>query len=223
MLGLVAKDNEMAVFFGKSGTGKTEAAKHYATANDGVIYYRCNPAITAGELLLGILRKLTESFNSYASLNQRILDIQFHLRREPRLIILDEADQLTVRTLEMVRAIYDENTCGLVLMGEPEILDLLQHGRQMRVNLARMYGRVGYKVEIKPPTMDEIKTIIEHRGYVLSMPLIGEIREWISDAGELRRLAKLLDRAEDVCRWNEMSAVNDEAVRGAYNLLIGKA
>ncbi len=223
MLGLVGKDNELAVFYGKSGTGKTEAARHYARTNDGVIYYRCNNAITPGELLLGILKKLTDSYNNYANLNQRILDIQFHLRRQPRLIILDEADQLTVRTLEMVRTIYDDGACGLVLLGEPGILDLLQHGRQMRVNLVRLYSRVGYKCEIKPPTIDEIKAIIEHRGYELSKPMIGEIREWIRDAGELRRLAKLLDRAEDIRLWNDLPSVNDEAVRGAYNLLIGKA
>lgn len=223
MLELVAKNNELAVFYGKSGTGKTEAAKHYARTNDGVIYLRCNNAFTPGELLLGVLKKLTDSYNNYANLNQRILDIQFHLRREPRLIILDEADQLTVRTLEMVRTIYDDGACSLVLLGEPGIMDLLQHGRQTRVNLVRLYGRVGYPIEIKPPTLDEIKEIIEHRGYVLSKPLVGEIREWIKDSGELRRLAKILDRAEDIRVWNKMKAVNDEAVRGAYNLLIGKA
>ncbi len=220
---LVARDNELAVIYGKAGTGKTEAVKHYQQIHDDVLLVRCDKAITAGELLLEILKGLTESPSGYSSLHQRIMDIQFHLRRGSRLIILDEADQLQVRTLEMVRAIYDDNNCGLILLGLPRVIDLMTKGKSLRENLTQLYSRVGYKYEIKPPSNQEIKAIIAHRGYQLSEPLIKDIKVWMDDAGELRLLDKLLSRAENIREWNNMPAVNDDAVRGAYNLLIGKA
>lgn len=220
---LVAMYNELGVIYGNAGTGKTEAVKHYQQTHEDVILVRCDKAITAGEVLLEILKGLTESPSGYSSLHQRIMDIQFHLRRGSRLIILDEADQLRVRTLEMVRTVYDDNNCGLILLGLPRIIDLMTKGTSLRENLTQLYSRVGFKYEIKPPTKQEIRAIIKHRGYQLSEPLIKDIKAWMDDAGELRLLDKLLSRAEDVRAWNKLPAVNDDAVRGAYNLLIGKA
>lgn len=218
---LAFRDNELAVVYGEAGVGKTASVKHYAQNNEQVILVQANRAIQAGEILMDILKKLGESQLGYVTLHTRLSGIQLALRKQKKLIIIDEADQLPVRTLEIIRAIYDDGNCGLVLIGLPRILDILTKGFSLRENLAQLYSRVGYRYEIKPPKVNEVRMIIDRYGYHLSQKLIKEIKVWISGAGELRMLTKLMTRALDVASWNGKKAVTDETVRAAYNLLIG--
>jgi len=220
---LTFRHNELAVVFGDAGVGKTVSVKHYARTHDDVILIQSTRAIQAGELLILILKRLGEYHTGYSSLQTRIDHIQLALRRQKKLIIIDEADQLPVRTLEMIRSFYDDGNCGLVLIGLPRIIDLMTRGQSLRENLAQLYSRVGYKYEIKPPKLNEIRLIVDRYGYNLSHRIFNEIREWSSGSGELRMVTKLMERAKNLLVWNELKEVTDDTIRSAYDLLIGGA
>lgn len=211
---------ELAVIFGDAGCGKTEGAKYYDQHHNHAVYIRCNPAMQAGELLDEVLTGLREANTGFKTLNRRISKIQWALQKSHRLIILDEAEHLPVRTLDMVRAIYDDGNCGLVLMGQDVLMEKLSKAT-LHENLNYFRSRIGLKYEIRRPTVKEIKAIIESRGITVTSDLIKEIDIWIKGEGELRKLDKILKRAKNICEWSDKKEIDDEALRAGYSLTMG--
>ena len=216
VLQLTWQCREMAVITGNSGVGKTEAVKYYCMLNDHAVYVVMNKAIAARELLDQILFALGEA-SPGGSLNDRLTALKRSLQRHSRMIIVDEADLLQVRHLEILRAIYDSGYCAMVLIGLPRLLMLLTRGQTQRENLAQLYSRVGFRRDIMPPRKEDIEMIVKKHGYDFTPRFIQEIAGWIHNSGELRTLDKLLERSK---LFKDMGETQEERIRAAYGLLV---
>jgi DNA transposition AAA+ family ATPase len=183
--------------------------------NENAFYVVMNKAITALELLENIITAMGES-SPGGSLNMRMSAIQKSLQRRYRMIIVDEADLLQVRHLEILRAIYDAGNCSMVLIGLPRLRVLLTRGQSLKDNLAQLYSRVGFMRDITPPSREDIDLIAQKYNYALSRQFLDEILTWIHNAGEIRTFDKLLKRSS----LFEKVQHDEERIKKAYSLLI---
>lgn len=134
----------MGCILGKAGSGKTTAMKAYVESHPEAIFIEITPCITVkellGEILAGLgLRDIT------GSNNQLMKIIITHFKRSERVLIIDEAENLTTKSLETIRRIYDFSAVPTVLVGTFALLNNLK-GRGG--DLLQLYSRINEKYEM---------------------------------------------------------------------------
>lgn len=149
-------ENDIVLVCGDAGAGKTTALKHYAAENTGVIMVTCNSCTRSATAVLKlILNKFgIQSINRKEVLMNKLLE---RLKGTHHLIILDEADHLTLDALQAIRNLNDSAGVGIVLSGNDKIY------RQM------YSGQRGYE-------FDQIRTRIIVRKRVINSYTVEEIK-----------------------------------------------
>ena len=107
---------KLALVYGEHGLGKTKAIIWWETRND-AIYVRANNEMTQNGLLQAIVDELGERPMYLMQENFKL--IIKHLKRDPKIIIVDEADYLfnSKNVIEILRDIQDSTGCPVVLSG----------------------------------------------------------------------------------------------------------
>lgn len=140
---------EIAVIYGQAGLGKTQAVKNYCEKH-GAILIEANPSFTA----LVLMKKLAASVKlpTSGTLNDLFEETAYRLGGSERLIVVDEAENLPLRALEIIRRLHDETGCGLVLSGMPRLVANLRgkHGE-----LVQLYSRVSIPLNLGESLPDE--------------------------------------------------------------------
>lgn len=103
---------------GDAGIGKTMACKRYAEDYPNTsIYISVNPCLST---INAILKLLCQALNVTSSgrKDDMFLSICDALQGERKVIIIDEAQHLTIKTLEAIRALFDmQENVGICLVG----------------------------------------------------------------------------------------------------------
>jgi len=119
----------MAAVVGRAGRGKTTAAQRLASVNSAVYCRFCDWWTPTGLLrevafLLGGIRPRA---------TQRCFEvIHEELARERRLIMVDEADRLSLRHLNTLRDLHDVCGVPVMLIGEEPLLSRLAQERRLK-------------------------------------------------------------------------------------------
>lgn len=141
---------DTVVIYGQAGLGKTQAVKNYCEKNPAAILIEANPSFTA----LVLMRKLAAAakVSTVGSLNDLFESVSDRLRDSGRLIMVDEAENLPLRALEIIRRLHDDTGCGLVLSGMPRLVANLRgkHGE-----LVQLYSRVSVALNLGDSMPDE--------------------------------------------------------------------
>jgi DNA transposition AAA+ family ATPase len=181
---------DIAIVFGGAGLGKTTTIRHYAAGATPVWVVTVSPA-TAG---LGVM--LEE-----VALAMGIKDPALHPARLQReivrrardtggLLIVDEAQHLTVQSLEALRSLHDAAGVGLVLSGNVKVFDRL-HGGAKREDFAQLFSRLGRKVRLTAPKQGDVDALA--RGYGFDdLAALRFLRERALQAGALRGIVKAM-------------------------------
>jgi len=141
----------LAMVTGPAGRGKTEAAKHYAVNSDAIYIPPMNirtPAMILREIsfeLAGMRPSRTD-----ACLN--IIGDEMHKRR--RLIMIDEADLLEMKCLEMLRNVNERFACPIMLIGEEELKGRIGSRR-------RLVSRMRRRMEFGPISREDIHFFLQ--------------------------------------------------------------
>lgn len=111
------------------GTGKTTALKRYAHDNAGTLLIEADPSMTSSTLLDEIMEQANIPPVG-ASRDKKIRAIIKALKGSDRLIILDEAEKVSVsdksnNALECLRRISDKAAVGVVLAGTEKLYALI--------------------------------------------------------------------------------------------------
>jgi Uncharacterized ATPase, putative transposase len=214
VLRLAHRDGDIGVIVGAPGLGKSMILKAYAAQHSHALLIDAIPGYSARVLLEALCQRLTlcQRGNIHA-LTTRCVQA---LRGSGHLLMVDEAELLPVRALEVLRRLHDHSGIGLVLVGTPR---LLSHLRGKRGELAQLYSRVGLSL----PTGD---VLLREDFDLLAISMMPEATDKaIGDAlydgarGNARRLSKLLCGVRRTSEINHVR-INVEMVRQFATLLI---
>lgn len=145
---------EIAVIYGQAGLGKTQAVKNYCEKH-GAILIEANPSFTA----LVLMKKLAASVRlpTSGTLNDLFEETAYRLGGSERLIVVDEAENLPLRALEIIRRLHDETGCGLVLSGMPRLVANLRgkHGELVQLH-SRVAGALNLGDSLPDAELEQI-------------------------------------------------------------------
>ena len=204
-------ENEIGVCCGDAGIGKTYAVKKYAIDNTDVILVEADLGYTPKVLFSEIHKKL--GFDGCGTIHGMFLDIIDKLKASGRLIIIDEAEHLPYKSLELLRRIYDKAQVGILLVGMPRlIMNLKGEKRQY----AQLYSRVGISTRLNSLADEDKKAIISS-----VIPNYKSIYPTLSDycAGNTRVLTKLLVRAIRISELNGVE-ITDDVLQASISQII---
>lgn len=204
-------ENEIGVCCGDAGIGKTYAVKKYAIDNTDVILVEADLGYTPKVLFSEIHKKL--GFDGCGTIHGMFLDIINKLKSSGRLIIIDEAEHLPYKSLELLRRIYDKAQVGILLVGMPRlIMNLKGEKRQY----AQLFSRVGISIRLNSLVEEDKKAIISS-----ILPNYKSIYTTLSEycSGNTRVLTKLLVRAIRIAEINNME-VNEDVLQASISQII---
>lgn len=136
-------------------------------------------------------------------------------------LVIDDAQALTVDSLELLRQLSNLETTRhkllqLVLVGQPELLDLLGRG-----DLRQLRSRIAMHLRIDPMTLEEMDAYIYHRlstagnGAALKVDADALKMLWEATAGYPRRVHLVMDRCLFGVLGRHLTRINRELMREA--------
>lgn len=194
-------ESEVNVIYGEAGLGKSMILKEYSKRNQNAILIEADPGYTPKALLEDLLKILgTNKSGSIHDMSNACIEA---LRGTERVILVDEAELLPYRALEVLRRIHDKAGVGVVLAGMPRLIINL---KGKRGEYAQLYSRIGFAFNLG-------STLSKEELQEIAINYLDAARdESISDSlfnackGNARRLFKLLKGIK------RMSNINDAPV-----------
>lgn len=135
----------MGTILGKAGTGKTEAVKAYADNHPEAVLIETIPSISLKSLLTKILEAQGDK-SPVGNAEQLLMAVVENFRRSERVLLIDEAENLTTTNLEAIRRIHDFAGVPVVLVGTYSLLSNL---RGRGGDLLQLYSRISEKYKMQ--------------------------------------------------------------------------
>lgn len=162
---------DFGMICGPSGCGKTYAVKQWMQDNPGrAVFITANGRMACKAIIKRIAKAL--EVRSYGDTDTLIEFVRDELTAHPRLIIIDEADQLkSIAKFELLRTIYDEcdgarSPIGVVLIGNEDLSRIILQAAVDREELSRIHNRFGAYQKLDMPSRQEAEQLLE--GYNIS-------------------------------------------------------
>jgi DNA transposition AAA+ family ATPase len=136
------------------------------------------------------------------------------------LIVIDEADRLRMASLEQVRAIFDAQEIGLILIGMPGLEKGLARYPQF-------YSRIGFVHEFRPLGAPEVRRLLEQHWAPagVKLPQTPFDLETVAviirvTGGNFRLLNRLLTQTQRILEINALNEVTKAVVEAARESLV---
>lgn len=181
---------DIAVVYGAAGLGKTEGIKQYARLAPNVWHATMTPAsasvVTALEEIADAVGAGDVSGGA-AKLHRAIVK---RIRATNGLLVIDEAQHLSVAALDQIRSLHDATGIGIALVGNEQVYARMTGGNRAAY-LDRLYSRIGKRVRLVKSTQADINLLLE--AWNVDDPKCrAQLVEIASKPGGLRGLTKVL-------------------------------
>lgn len=122
--------SSFGIIIGRAGRGKTKASLHYAINNPNAIY----TLYIDGMSLPSVARKIAYEFAGIKphSFEACLETISRETSTHRRLVILDEADKMPKKSIDMIRGINEQCRCPIVLVGEETLANIVGQERRLK-------------------------------------------------------------------------------------------
>lgn len=203
---------DIRLVIGEAGLGKTMAIKEYTDKTEGVVLVESEPTFSPKILLaqLCVALGIVPSRNNHDNLTA----IKNKLEDSGRLIIIDEAELLSYKCLEIIRRLHDMTGVGVVLAGMPRLIANL---RGKSGEYKQLYSRVGFVHDLgRELSNKDIGVLAEQ---MLGTDEYNHALATVS-GGNARRLSKLI-RTVNLTAKRSKKPISDEMIRVVGATLIG--
>ena len=153
---IVYTQSVIGVICGETGIGKTIALKRYTEEYPGVILIEVDLCYTSSFLFSEIHKKL--GLGKGKHLSDTISEIVKKLKGSGRMIIIDEAEHLPYKALELLRRVHDKAGVGILLVGLPRLIHKITEGRG---EYRQLYSRIGVYTLLHNLHPSDTKQIVE--------------------------------------------------------------
>ena len=202
---------KIGVCVGRAGLGKTVAVKKYTQEFLDSILIESDSGYTAKSLLKEIHRRL--GLSGKGSVYDLMGEVVRKLNQSGRLLIIDEAENLPYRALEITRRIHDKTGVGVLLIGRGILLENLK-GYNNQYD--QLYSRVKYTKIIDSLLIQDVIKILE------TIEQNTELAETYLQysGGNTRRLEHLISHSISIAKFNGKAQVDNAVIKHTSKLLM---
>lgn len=202
---------KIGVCVGRAGLGKTVAVKKYTQEFLDSILIESDSGYTAKSLLKEIHRRL--GLSGKGSVYDLMGEVVRKLNQSGRLLIIDEAENLPYRALEITRRIHDKTGVGVLLIGRGILLENLK-GYNNQYD--QLYSRVKYTKIIDSLLIQDVIKILE------TIEQNTELAETYLQysCGNTRRLEHLISHSISIAKFNGKAEVDNAVIKQTSKLLM---
>lgn len=198
---------------GDAGCGKTTALKEFAKTHPSVLLVEADYGYTAKALFDELCSQL--SLDDRGSLDQKRSRIVAKLKDSGRLIIIDEAEHLPYRALELIRRVHDKAGVGIALCGMPRLEKNVQGDRN---HYAQLNSRISAPCRAKLLTDADIKAYIDSRFESYDSNVLELCAK--TSRRSFRLLSHLVMWSRELMRSNKRETLDNEIINSASQMLV---
>jgi DNA transposition AAA+ family ATPase len=211
---------DMGIVYGGAGLGKTMTAVRYQEEAPNVWIATMTPSIMSVSACFERVAFAIGISSIPTSASRAENAVVARVQGSRGLIIVDEAQHLSVTCLDALRGLYDASGIGLVFMGNERVYAQLTGGSR-KAHFAQLFSRIGRQLRLTAPVNGDIDTLLDAWG-ITEKQARALCREIGSKAGALRGLTKVLRQAGLMIDEAD-SAIRAEHVEAAWLELGGIA
>lgn len=198
---------------GDAGCGKTTALKEFAKTHPSVLLVEADYGYTAKALFDELCSQL--GLDDRGSLDQKRSRIVAKLKDSGRLIIIDEAEHLPYRALELIRRVHDKAGVGIALCGMPRLEKNVQGDRN---HYAQLNSRISAPCRAKLLKDADIKAYIDSRFENYEPNVIEQCAK--TCRRNFRLLSHLVMWSRELMRNNQRDTLDNEIIESASQMLV---
>jgi DNA transposition AAA+ family ATPase len=204
---------------GPFGWGKSKASSRFVMQHEEFAHY---VELTSTTSPTSIVHRIAEALNIESqmtgSADDKLFAIVRTLQRKPRLLVIDEADNLKPRTLAILKDIHGGDAserCAIVLIGTDKLKKVLRDP-----DLGYLNSRIHIKRQIGSITFDEAKKIADMWPHKLDRDELKQAWTWAMKNHGIRSLVALLSRAYDEMQMANKKKIDSDCLEAGYGWLM---
>lgn len=197
--------SSIGVVIGRAGRGKTVAARHYAVMHREAAYV----LYVDGFSLVDVAREIAFELGGIRPRTFRsclnVIEDALTASAKRRLVIIDEADKMPKKYLEMLRGINERAALPIVLVGEEPLRRALEQERRLK-------SRTRSIVVFDPISVPDVYAYYK---MALGLDLDPEVAEalWQRSKGDFRLVVRDAIAVARIMNTNRLVAVTMDVVR----------
>lgn len=210
---LVLSHQICGMLTGDAGCGKTTALKAFAKAHPSVILIEADHGYTAKALFDELCAEL--GLDERGSLHEKLVRVVNKLNDSGRLVIIDEAEHLPYRALELIRRVHDKAGVGIALCGMPRLEKNVQGDKN---HYAQLNSRISAPCRAKLLDNDDVKAFIDSRFAKYEGNCIERAAQICRR--NFRLLSHLVMWSKELMRNNDRETLDNEILESASQMLV---
>ncbi len=189
---LVQVTKMMGIIYGPAGIGKTSALKQFARLNTNVYYVSAYHSINMLDMMKRILVALKVECKGLAG--DKLETIIEYLKNTDKILLLDEFQHCSLKTLEAVRAIHDDSGIGIIFSSSKELIERMTGKR--RGEYDQIFSRITYKVELDNEIeKDDVRLLLDNSEIDYDEKMLNFLYQKAKQHGHYRTLRNIVQNA----------------------------
>lgn len=210
---MVRIEKEIGIITGRAGIGKTYSLREYARHRQDILLIEADITFTPKVMMKEICTHL--GIITGLSLHDMFEGLVEKMKTMDIMLIIDEAEHLPVRGIDILRRIHDRTGCGILICGLPQLLMRL---KSLRGDYAYIFSRIGIGARLEAPTKKDVYAIVHSMMDDANEKICESFYEY--SAGSIRILVKLIRRSIRVARINNMPVTREIIAESAKLLTL---